>query len=680
MAASPVTVTTQALGPAPVTEQAYSGVPLLTPTGEGPIKGGLNIGGHTISVIGQLHSMTHRICSRERRNNYSKSYLKVGAWNVRTLMDTRDTDRPERRTALVSRELARFNVDVAALSETRIPGEGQITEVGSGYTFFWKGKNPEDHHSQGIGFAVKTQLVKAHNLTPHAINERITSLRLPLPKKQFITLVSVYAPTLDAEKHVKGSFYQQLDTVISQIPARDRLLLLEDFNARVGREHELWHNIIGRQGVGNCNDNGLLLLGLCAEQELFITNTQFRLPNRSKITWKHPRSKHWHILDYAIVRQQHKNEVLITRSMPGADDCWTDHRLLITKLKLTIRRKPRNIQQNEARGRYDTDKLKDPDTSRAFQAAIQQNLSAREPSIDAEWNNIRDAINEAARTVIGYQSKQHQDWFDDNDENIKSLINAKRRARIALDQDSNSQPKKAKYAQAKSQCQARLREIQNEWWQQMVQDLQGYADSSDLKSFFVGTKKIFGPKHTAAGTLLAADKSILTEDHEIQNRWIEHFNTLLNRNSAAQQDFLRNVPQHPPQLWMSLPPTLQELDVALKQMRQGKAAGPDNIPTELLTHGGLVLKMRLHSLILKAWEEKQAPSDWKDALLITIFKKGDRRECGNYRGISLLSIAGKVLARILLNRLQNVAEVILPESQCGFRPSRGTIDMIFCAH
>jgi len=94
----------------------------------------------------------------------------------------------------------------------------------------------------------------------------------------------VYAPTLDAEDHVKGAFYQQLDTVISQIPAGDRLLLLGDFNARVGREHELWCNIIGKQGMGNCNDNGLLLLGLCAEQELFITTrnsdsrTDLRLP------------------------------------------------------------------------------------------------------------------------------------------------------------------------------------------------------------------------------------------------------------------------------------------------------------------------------------------------------------------------------------------------------------------
>ncbi|XP_076043675.1 uncharacterized protein LOC143026786 [Oratosquilla oratoria] len=160
----------------------------------------------------------------------------------------------------------------------------------------------------------------------------------------------------------------------------------------------------------------------------------------------------------------------------------------------------------------------------------------------------------------------------------------------------------------------------------MAQDLQGYANSRDLKSFFVGTKKIFKPKQTAAGTLLAADNTILMEDNEIQNHWVEHFNTLLNRNSSAQQGFLQNVPQHPPQLWMSLPLTFQEFDAALKQMHQGKAVGLDNIPTELLTHGG------------------------------------------------------KVLARILLNRLQNVAKTILPESQCGFRPSRGTIDMIFCAH
>ena len=72
---------------------------------------------------------------------------------------------------------------------------------------------------------------------------------------------------------------------------------------------------------------------------------------------------------------------------------------------------------------------------------------------------------------------------------------------------------------------------------------------------------------------------------------------------------------------------------------------------------------------------------WKDAKLVAIYKnKGDRTECGNSRGISLLSVAGKILARVMLARLLTlVADLVLPESQCGFRSSRSTIDMIFVA-
>ena len=68
----------------------------------------------------------------------------------------------------------------------------------------------------------------------------------------------------------------------------------------------------------------------------------------------------------------------------------------------------------------------------------------------------------------------------------------------------------------------------------------------------------------------------------------------------------------------------------------------------------------------------------RDATIVTLYKnKGDRSDCNNYRGISLLSIVGKVYARIILNRLQCLAQRIYPESQCGFRAERSTIDMIF---
>ena len=81
------------------------------------------------------------------------------------------------------------------------------------------------------------------------------------------------------------------------------------------------------------------------------------------------------------------------------------------------------------------------------------------------------------------------------------------------------------------------------------------------------------------------------------------------------------------------------------------------------------------------WISGKVPQQWKDATIVTIYKlKEDKSDCGNSRCISLLSVAGKVLARIMLQRLiTQVAETVLPESQRGFRRGRSTIDMIFVA-
>ena len=98
-----------------------------------------------------------------------------------------------------------------------------------------------------------------------------------------------------------------------------------------------------------------------------------------------------------------------------------------------------------------------------------------------------------------------------------------------------------------------------------------------------------------------------------------------------------------------------------------------------LKHGGDNLFSRLHQLITNAWEVGSVPQAWKDASIVTIYKKGDRTDCGNYRGICLLSIAGKIFARILLNRLSiHITPEVVPETQCGFRGNRSTVGMICC--
>jgi len=94
---------------------------------------------------------------------------------------------------------------------------------------------------------------------------------------------------------------------------------------------------------------------------------------------------------------------------------------------------------------------------------------------------------------------------------------------------------------------------------------------------------------------------------------------------------------------------------------------------------GEAVALCLHSFVVACWNSGCVPQQWKDADLVSIYKKkGDRASCSNSRGISLLSSAGKVLSRIMLLRLiKAVAEEVLPESQCGFRKDRSTVDMIF---
>uniref|UniRef100_H3B304 Endonuclease/exonuclease/phosphatase domain-containing protein n=1 Tax=Latimeria chalumnae TaxID=7897 RepID=H3B304_LATCH len=270
-------------------------------------------------------------------------------WNVRTLMDNPNRECPERGTAIVSRELARYNINVAALSETQLPAEGQLREEEGGYTFFWKGKPEEDRRIHGVGFAIKNRIADLLTELPIGINERLMTLRLQLSGNQWATIISTYAPTLDATDDSKEFFYANLDAVLAAVPKQDKLILLGDFNARVGRDYPLWKDTIGKEGVGKSNANGLLLLTKCTEHGLTISNTLFRQKDKYKTTWKHPRSKHWHLLDYVIVRARDRKDVHITRAMRGANDCWTDHRLVRSSMSIRLAPKYRRSSKKSRR-------------------------------------------------------------------------------------------------------------------------------------------------------------------------------------------------------------------------------------------------------------------------------------------------------------------------------------------
>ena len=319
----------------------------------------------------------------------------IGCWNVRTLSDLpASSKRLERRTALISRELQRYNLDIVALSETRLTGEGNVSD--EGYTFFWKGKPHGSKKESGVAFAVKTSLLSYLEKLPCGINDLILSMRVPLTRDQYATFVSFYAPTIHTSEETKMAFYQGLRQLVAKIPPADKVVILGDFNARVGKDAETWH-VLGKHGVVKLNSNGLMLLQFCTEMEFQLTNTMFQMKDKFKTTWMHPRSKQWHFIDFLLVRRRDIVDVQIVRAMRGAE-CWTDHRLVRGKVK--------------PRSRSCVTKLpKSLNVAGLKNAAVKEKLVREMKNTPCEnsWEDFKVSVYSVCERVLDFRKRKNRD-------------------------------------------------------------------------------------------------------------------------------------------------------------------------------------------------------------------------------------------------------------------------------
>ena len=625
------------------------------------------------------------MCGRNTKINKKihKVPLKLSSWNVRTLNDSAESSCPERKTALVARELQRYGIDIAALSETKLHGEGQLTEAAAGYSFFWKGKPEGERCEAGVGFAIRSSLLPKLTKLPNGINERIMSCRFSLNRGQNVTMLSIYAPTMTQSAENKEKFYEELRNFLYSVPRQDKLILMGDFNARVGNDIESWKGVLGSHGIGKMNSNGLLLLSLCQEFQLAITNTMFRLKNIHKGTWMHPRSNTWHMLDYVIVRQQHMVDVRITRVMRGAD-CWTDHRMVRSLMSLRLANKIRP-QKSQLPKRLNAERALIPELQTQIQESLANILETKrselvEPDSSAQWETLKAQVYATGMSVVGPIKRHNQDWFDENDDLIAALLQEKRAAHSACLNNPSSESLRSHYRAIQSTVQSKLRIMRDTWWSQKAEKMQHYADSHDLRHFYAELKEVYGPRQDAVSPVLDTDgQTLLTERDKILNRWAIHFNQLLNAQSTIDLPTFETMDQQFVQVELDIAPTLQEVEEAIRTLKNGKSPGMDGIPAELLKAGGQVLSKSLTRLYADIWSEGHLPQDFKDASIVHIYKrKGARTACDNHRGISLLSVPGKVLAKVIARRLYKlVADPFLSESQCGFRPNRGCVDMIF---
>ena len=604
----------------------------------------------------------------------------MGCWNVRTMMPGLSEDLQDvsdsRKTAVINNELKRLDVDIATLQETRLADSGTLKE--KDYTFFWQGKSSEQRREHGVGFAVKNSLLNKVEPGSNS-SERLMTLHLNTTEGP-ATLISVYAPTLSASPEAKDEFYENLSSTLSNIPSTEHLFLLGDFNARVGADNDSWPSCLGHFGVGKMNDNGQRLLELCSFHELCVTNSFFRTKPQHKFSWQHPRSKHWHQLDLILTRRAAIKNVLLTRSYHSAD-CDTDHSLVCCKIRLTPKRFHRAKKQGSPR--IDVSKMSRPyfaqKFAEAFESEYDANLQDKAPPTSAteKWEKLRDAIHRTALATFGKKTSKSHDWFQAKAAEMTPVIEAKRAAfkeykRLPNERNLNI------LRSARSKTQNTARRCANEYWTELSQSIQTAAAIGNIRGMYDGIKTALGPTQSKTAPLKSTTGEVITDQGQQMNRWVEHYSELYSRENTATPSALDSIESLPVMEELDVLPTEEELSKAIDSLAPGKAPGSDSIPPDLIKRCKTTLLQPLHELLCQCWEEGAVPQDMRDAKIVTLYKnKGERSDCNNYRGISLLSIVGKVYARVLLARLQKLAERIYPESQCGFRAGRSTVDMVF---
>ena len=137
---------------------------------------------------------------------------------------------------------------------------------------------------------------------------------------------------------------------------------------------------------------------------------------------------------------------------------------------------------------------------------------------------------------------------------------------------------------------------------------------------------------------------------------------------------------------IELPDEIEEIDTselsraevrkAIGQLNNGKAPGIDNIQAELLKADTDYASTKVNEIIDIVWRDEKTPRYWRKGLTVKLPKKGNLKECKNWRGITLLSVVSKVMGRIVIDRIRTGVESKLRKEQAGFRPGRGTTEQI----
>ncbi|KAJ4441767.1 hypothetical protein ANN_11625 [Periplaneta americana] len=656
-------------GSGPGAREDFSLFYLLTHNMGGPPAWGLGEGLTTHHRKKQLvtypyNKPRNRTDSLARPQQRNKD-LRFGTWNVTSLYRTGGV-------TLVAKELARYRIDFVGVQEVRLDGNG-ISQIGDYLLYYGEGNN---NHQLGTGFFVHKRIKSAVKKVEF-ISDRLSYLVL---KGRWcdIIVINAHAPTEEKDDHIKNSFYEELEHTFDQFPRYHMKILLGDFNAKVGRE-DIFRPTIGKESLhAISSDNGVRLVNFATSKNLIVKSTTFPHKDIHKYTWTSPDGLTHNQIDHILIDKRRHTSIVDIRTFRGAD-CNSDHYLVIGELRERLSVAKR-VEQEVNITKFNILKLKDEEAKQNYQVEISNRFATLESSDEVEkeldvnsvWENIRDSIKIAAEQSIGYyETKKKKPWFD---EDCCMVVKRRKQAKLKFLQDPVEE-KRDNYFNERREASRTLRNKKRGYLKEKLNEVETNSKNKNIRDLYKGIKEFKNGYQPRVNVIKDENGDLLADSPSILNRWKNYFAQLLNvhrpnRNDRDEIEIQTAEPFIPE-------PTLSEVEIAIENLKKYKSPGIDQIPAELIQEGGSALYSEIYKLVLAIWEKEIVPEQWKESIIVPIFKKGDKTNCGNFRGISLLLTSYKILSNILLRRLAPYVDEIIGDHQCGFRRNRSTIDQIF---
>ena len=315
-----------------------------------------------------------------------------------------------------------------------------------------------------------------------------------------------------------------------------------------------------------------------------------------------------------------------------------------------------------------------------------------------DWETVCKVCNDTALEVLGSKGKPHPRQWLRGKEDLKAQLDedvhkAREELYSAVRNSLTNPPEndaRVKQVKKKLRAQTRIRRKTLRGWERIWWEEVGQRAS---EAAFKGNQ---GEPHQALRELQIrgevgrkdGGKHVVADVEKERESWKEHFEKVSKTRGEVKDTVWDNVTNLGAEVkWLGEDPTDIEMDTCVSRMGTKRAPGKDKFTAEALKFGGKKLRKKIYRIVRKMWrsaagaedgnEAEEWPSSWKVGLVVPLWKrKGKRTDKNTWRGITLLSVGSKLLARVVALRVQQWSEGFLKEEQNGFRRGRGVDDAL----